>query len=92
MYYAVVATLMFAFPLLSVAFETVTGRSVPGAALIGKWFVFWSVGIRLLLAGARQVIQPEYTANVILGLKSDESPLLVRDWVSPTSPLASSAC
>jgi hypothetical protein len=79
MYYAVVATLMFAFPLLSIAIETATGRSALGAALIGKWFVFWSVGIRLFLAGARQVLQPEYTANVILGLEHDESLLLVRE-------------
>ena len=79
MYYVIVATLMFAFPLLSIGIETTAGRSALGAALIGKWFVFWSVGIRLFTAGARQVLQPEYTANVILGLESHESLLLVRE-------------
>jgi hypothetical protein len=79
MYYAVVATFMFAFPLLSIAIETAAGRPALGAALIGKWFVFWSVGIRLFTAGARQVIQPEYSANVILGLNNVESLLLVRE-------------
>lgn len=79
MYYAVVATLMFAFPLISIGVESsLTGAHV-GAALIGKWFVFWAVGWRLLLAGTRQIVQPAYTARVILGFKSDESLLLVRE-------------
>lgn len=46
MYYANAATLMFAFPLLSIAIESVTGRSALGAAPIGKSLVFWSVGVR----------------------------------------------
>ena len=25
---------------------------------IGKWFVFWSIGIRLMLAGVRQIANP----------------------------------
>lgn len=79
MYFAVVATLMFAFPLLSVAVEAGAARSALDAALVGKWFVFWAVGIRLFLAGARQILQPEYTAHVILGLESGESLLLVRE-------------
>lgn len=79
MYYAVVATLMFLFPLASIAIEGAGGRAALGAALVGKWFVFWSVGLRLLMAGVRQVLQPEYTANVILGLESSESLLLVRE-------------
>lgn len=79
MYYAIVATLMFAFPLISIGVEaSLTGETV-GAALIGKWFVFWAVGWRLLLAGIRQIVQPAYTARVILGFKSDESLLLVRE-------------
>ena len=79
MYYAIVATLMFAFPLLSVGIEATAGRAALSAALVGKWFVFWSVGIRLVLAGVRQIAQPEYTAHVILGFKSNESLLLVRE-------------
>ncbi|MOA50332.1 hypothetical protein D3C78_1733370 [compost metagenome] len=49
------------------------------AALVAKWFVFWSVGWRLLLAGFKQIVQPRYTANVILGLKTDEALILVRE-------------
>lgn len=79
MYYTIVATLMFAFPLLSVGIESSGSGASLGAVLIVKWFVFWSVGWRLLLAGTRQVAQPSYTARVILGLKSEESLFLVRE-------------
>lgn len=79
MYYVIVFTLMFAFPILSVAVEATRSAAVLDAALIAKWFVFWSVGWRLLLAGVRQIVQPEYTAREILGLKSTESWTLVRE-------------
>jgi hypothetical protein len=79
MYYAIVIALMFVLPLCSIAFGVWhTGASV-SAALMAKWFVFWSVGWRLFLAGARQILQPAYTAKVILGLKGDDSLLLVRE-------------
>ena len=41
--------------------------------------MFWSVGWRLLLAGVRQIAQPEYTAREILGLQSAESWTVVRE-------------
>ena len=78
MYYAVVGLFMFALPCLSVVAEVLLAPQ-PIIPLIGKWYVFWAVGVRLLLAGLRQVIQPRYTAQVILGLKSDESLLVVRE-------------
>ncbi len=31
--------------------------------------MFWAVGVRLLLAGLRQVVQPQYTAKTILGIE-----------------------
>jgi hypothetical protein len=42
MYYLVVATLMLAFPVLSVAVEVAHFSTGVNSALIGKWFVFWS--------------------------------------------------
>ena len=46
---------------------------------IGKWFVFWAIGIRLLTAGLRQVIKPEFTAKDILHIESIESHIIVRE-------------
>ena len=79
LYYVIVATLMLAFPVLSIAIEAAHLSTDVDAVLIGKWFVFWSVGWRLLLAGVRQIAQPEYTARQILGLQSTESWTLVRE-------------
>jgi hypothetical protein len=78
MYVVMVAALMFIVPLACVAGEVVSGTPL-SLPLIGKWFVIWSVGARLLLAGLRQIIQPRYTAEVILSLKSSESLVLVRE-------------
>ncbi|SEB25407.1 DUF6790 family protein [Variovorax sp. YR216] len=79
MYYVVVAVLMFALPVLSVIWEMGHGGAALTPLLIAKWYVFWAVGWRLFLAGVRQVAQPAYTAQEILGLKSDESLVVVRE-------------
>ena len=79
MYYAVVATFMFVLPLGSILVDAGASHAAVGALLACKWFVFWAMGWRLLLAGARQIAQPAYTAREILGLKSEESHLLVRE-------------
>jgi len=78
MYYAVVSLFMFVLPISSILCEWGHGAALaPGLVL--KWYVFWAVGWRLFLAGARQILQPAYTAREILGHKGDESLLLVRE-------------
>ena len=79
MYLAVVTTLMLALPLGSIGLEAATGDHSLSALLVAKWFVIWSVGARLALAGLRQIVQPRYTAEVILSLKHEESYVLVRE-------------
>ena len=79
MYYFVIATLMFLFPVLSITVEAARLGVPFNGLLVCKWYVFWAVGLRLLLAGFRQVVQPLYTARQILGLKTDESLFLVRE-------------
>jgi hypothetical protein len=66
-------------PLASIATEALVNATPLGAPLVSKWFAFWSVGCRLLLAGTKQTYQPAYTARKILGLKGDESLILVRE-------------
>jgi hypothetical protein len=41
--------------------------------------VFWSVGVRLFLAGLRQIFQPRYTAETILGVKDPDAMVIVRE-------------
>jgi len=38
--------------------------------LIGKWFVFWAIGVRLFLAGLRQASKPSFTAKEIFHIQS----------------------
>lgn len=47
--------------------------------LIGKWFVFWGVGVRLGMAGLRQYFQPAFTSREIMGIDTPEAFLLVRE-------------
>ncbi len=44
-----------------------------------KWFVFWGIGIRLGLAGARQFLQPRFTAREIFKLEGDGVCTLVKE-------------
>ena len=69
MYSAIIFLLMFILPIVSIIAEA--GLSAAPQAmivLIGKWFVFWAVGIRLLLAALRQIAKPEFTAETIFGI------------------------
>jgi hypothetical protein len=47
--------------------------------LIGKWFVFWSVGIRRMLAGVRQIANPTFTADAIFGVKEKGALTIVQE-------------
>jgi hypothetical protein len=84
MYIPMVVILMLILPLVSVLAELLIGtHAAPHAsdlmAAVAKWYVFWAMGVRLLLAGARQTLQPGYTARTILGLEGTECLVLVRE-------------
>src|SRR5258708_7324148 len=80
MYPMTVAAFMLVLPLLSIGVETsIVGHDALGLWLGGKGFVFWGVGVRLVLAGIRQIAEPSYTAETILGIKDPESHLVVRE-------------
>jgi hypothetical protein len=84
MYVPMVVALMLVVPLSFVAGQLLLNQHgmltvVTIIPIIAKWYVFWAVGVRLGLAGLRQIIQPRYTAETILGMKSGESLLLVRE-------------
>jgi hypothetical protein len=80
MYLATIILLMLVLPALAVAAEALWS---PGAAplidLIGKWFTFFVVGVRLVLAGVSQVYRPEFTAKGILGVEDPRANVLVRE-------------
>ena len=84
MYVLIVIALMLALPLISIVAQIIftDHGALQGAstlAVVAKWYVFWAVGVRLSLAGLRQIIQPRYTAETILGLKGAEALFVVRE-------------
>ena len=84
MYVTMVIALMLVFPLISIVAQVIlTDHGALGAAsslaVVAKWYVFWAVGVRLSLAGLRQIFQPRYTAETILGLKGADSLFVVRE-------------
>ena len=80
MYLAVIVLLMGVFPIASILVEFALLRSSADLLfLIGKWFVFWSVGVRLLLAGLRQIANPEFTAQTIFGVKEKAALTIVQE-------------
>lgn len=69
MHLTVVLLTMLLLPVASILIERWTGGGTASLWwLIGKWFVFWGVGVRLFIAGARQIVKPELTATEIFGV------------------------
>jgi hypothetical protein len=72
-------TIVFTMLILPVGAIILGAGHAPLLWLTGKWFVFWAVGVRLMLAGMRQYLQPEFTSRNILGIESADAFILVRE-------------
>jgi hypothetical protein len=80
MYSVIVVLLLLVVPAMSVILETaLSPHSLSVTGLVGKWYVFWACGIRLLLAGLRQVSQPRFTAAEIFDLDNVKAFPIVRE-------------
>lgn len=66
MYVTVVLLQTLVLPLVSAPIELAAHGGDP-VLVVGRWFLFWGVGTRLLLAGTVQVARPSFTARDILG-------------------------
>ncbi len=79
-YLIIILTLMLILPLISIGIDAAFFAETDGLlALMGKWFVFWGLGIRLALAGVMQIRNPGYTVQKIFGIDSPESHHFVRE-------------
>lgn len=79
MYFASVILLLFVFPIASVAINAHLRPDIGILVLIGRWFTFWAVGVRLFIAGIRQVVQPEFTAHEIFQIPGKAALPIVRE-------------
>lgn len=78
LYPLIVCLTMFILPVASILIDSSVAHE-PWPLLVGKWFVFWAVGVRLSLAGVRQYFQPSFTSRDILGIESPQVYILVRE-------------
>ena len=79
--YAVVAIgLMVVVPAASVAIEFLLSQgALYLPLLIGKWFTFWGIGARLLLAGVNQAVRPGFTAQHIFNITDQAAESIITE-------------
>ncbi len=61
---AVILLFMLVLPITSIVLD-VSANELAWIDALGKWFVFWGVGWRLVTAALRQMVQPSFTAQKI---------------------------
>ncbi len=80
MYLLVILFLMLVFPVVCILVDAFAFASHADlVTLVGRWFVFWAVGVRLFVAGLRQVFQPRFTAETIFEIKDSKSLVFVQE-------------
>jgi hypothetical protein len=78
-YQTTVVLLLLVFPIFSVGTEAALSSDPDLWWLIGKWFVFWGVGVRLFAAGVMQTLTPDFTASGIFGIEGRDVLPVVRE-------------
>jgi hypothetical protein len=71
--------LLVFLPILSVIGDFITEGTPMNWGSVGKWFIFWAIGIRLFLAGIKQASSPAFTASGIFNIKNRESFVVIRE-------------
>ena len=71
-------SILFVLPILSITGEVIFEHESFTWMLVGKWFVFWTTGIRLFTAGISQSSNPAFTAR-IFKMKTQESYIVIRE-------------
>jgi hypothetical protein len=79
MYFITVLLLLFVLPVGAVSIDLWSDPGLDLIWLIGKWFTFSAVGLRLFLAGVRQNLQPEFTARAIFEIEDAKAHAIVRE-------------
>lgn len=74
-----VSILTFILPTIAFLAEHFLIDTALSFDLFSKWFIFSAVGLRLFLAGIKQVKNPEFTAKQIFHIDSPESFPILRE-------------
>lgn len=79
-YIIVVSVLTFILPIICSVVEIMINKNgLFSFDLIGKWFIFSAVGLRLFIAGIKQTTDPAFTAKEIFHIDNPESFPIVRE-------------
>jgi len=70
---------MLILPAGSVGWEWKANGVAFGWPLMGKWFVFWALGVRLFIAGIRQATKPGFTAREVFHIAGEDSFVVIRE-------------
>ncbi|HMO73967.1 MAG TPA: hypothetical protein PKD99_01710 [Sphingopyxis sp.] len=79
MHLTVVLLTMLVLPLASILIERRMHGSAELWELVCKWFLFWGAGVRLFLAGVRQIARPDLTATGMFGVTDERAFLFVQE-------------
>jgi hypothetical protein len=78
-YLASLLLLMVLLPAVSVWVDYAPYAGNTLILLVGKWFVFWAIGVRLFAAGLRQVSRPLFTLQQIFHIQDPSGQVVVRE-------------
>jgi len=79
-YLIVVPVLTFVLPAICTVAQLLIHKDTKFSfELFGKWFIFCAVGLRLFLAGIKQITNPAFTAKEIFHIDSINSSPIVRE-------------
>jgi hypothetical protein len=78
-YIIIVTILTFILPAVCFVVEHLINGTPLTLELFGKWFIFSAVGLRLFLAGIRQITKPVFTAKEIFHIESPDVFPIVRE-------------
>jgi len=78
-YIASVTLLTFVLPTIGFLVEHFVTETTLTFDLFCKWFIFSAVGLRLFLAGIKQVKNPEFTAKQIFHIDSPDAFPVLRE-------------
>ena len=78
-YFIVVIVLTVVFPLLGLAIDYFVAVVSLTFEQFGKWFIFSAVGLRLFVAGIRQIMKPAFTAKEIFHVDNPGSFPIVQE-------------
>jgi hypothetical protein len=78
-YIFLVSFLTFLLPIVCAFVQMLVNKEPFSFGLIGKWFIFSAVGLRLFIAGIKQTTDPAFTAKDIFHIDNADSLHIVRE-------------